>query len=109
MYNYFIKKLFSKITILIICISNVSYAQEPISIDWQKIAEDLELAKYRFKSQSLFSPEILLIRTSLSKYRVATVRAQEYGMRGSSVKNLAKRSKATMELMLIFLMKMENL
>lgn len=65
-----------------------------VTVKWQSPGADLELARIRQWPSALFSPELLLVRTSLKKYRVGVVRALDFGKRAASVEQMSALSRA---------------
>ena len=69
-------------------------AQDVPAGGWHRVADDLEMKRAAIKPEALFAPELLFVRTSLKKYRVGVVRAQDFGGVGSTVRELCEKSKA---------------
>lgn len=63
---------------------------------WQQAAKDLALAEAKVWPHSFFSPKLLLVRTKLSQYRLAVIRASDYGFRNSTVEALCEKSGAVL-------------
>jgi hypothetical protein len=61
---------------------------------WQVIADDLQVARIPLWQHSLLTPELLLIRTKLLRYRVGVVQAVEFGSRKAHVLTLCHASQA---------------
>jgi uncharacterized protein YigE (DUF2233 family) len=61
---------------------------------WEHITEDLEIAQVTVPVNSLLSSELLFLRTSLQRYRVAILQASDFGWRRTTVAALGKASKA---------------
>jgi exopolysaccharide biosynthesis protein len=61
---------------------------------WQLLAEDLWLFKKPIEESTFFNPELILIKTSLKKYRLATLRAADFGKTNLSIKNLTNAHNA---------------
>jgi len=64
------------------------------SSSWTRIGDDLELSRFNLQPLSLFSPEIVAVRTSLRKYKIGVVRAQDFGEEGSDARSLCRQSRA---------------
>ncbi|MEZ4753113.1 MAG: phosphodiester glycosidase family protein [Bdellovibrionota bacterium] len=61
---------------------------------WEKIAEDLELGKTEISEGLLRSGKIVMLRTTLTKYRPEVIIARNFDKQTSNVKFLANKSKA---------------
>lgn len=63
---------------------------------WKKIADDLELTELEIDTDSILTPRIILVRSSLTRYRPAIIHASNYGWKSNNVKRLAEASKAVL-------------
>lgn len=70
-------------------------AQAP-SPQWSVLADDLQLLRISFAESALFSSDLTAFRTSLTRYRIAVVRAEEYGKTRMEVREAAILSKAAL-------------
>jgi uncharacterized protein YigE (DUF2233 family) len=96
----FIKKIikYFKIVHLIIFLvifNNFAYGESDKLI-WNSLAKDLQILRTPLYSPSFLSPELILIRTGLRYHKLKVVRATEFGSRTATVKELAKKSGATL-------------
>ncbi|MDC0357354.1 phosphodiester glycosidase family protein [Oligoflexia bacterium] len=80
--------------LLLLCPVLSQASELPSTIHWKKIGDDLQLAKVEYSPKPLFVTEIVLLRSSLTRFRVGAIRAAEYGRRTADVKLLCKASKA---------------
>jgi uncharacterized protein YigE (DUF2233 family) len=62
---------------------------------WSRLGEDLEIAYVKSEGGTLFSPQILLVRTSLKRFGIRVIRATEYSLKTSGVKNLCRKSQSS--------------
>jgi exopolysaccharide biosynthesis protein len=61
---------------------------------WTTLAEDLEVREVSYPSGSLFPARLIFLRSALKRFNVGVVRAADFGMTRSTVKDLVNRSKA---------------
>jgi hypothetical protein len=61
---------------------------------WRPFGDDLELLELAPSSQTLFPHRLLLIRTTLNRFRVGVIRAKEFGSVANTAHILAERSHA---------------
>jgi exopolysaccharide biosynthesis protein len=64
------------------------------SVAWAKIGDDLQTGQAIIGSTSLFSAELVLVRTTLHRYQVGVIRAADYGRKTFDAKEAARLSKA---------------
>lgn len=62
--------------------------------DWVKVAPDFEIKEIPVRSNPIFGSSLLFIKTSLNKFNVRVIRAQEFGKKNLSAEGFAKRSGA---------------
>ncbi len=79
------------IALILLCLP-LSALCEPIN--WQRIGEDLEEISIPLSSTPFFSSELVLLRTSLKRYRLGVLRATDFGKKRMSVKSLIEQSGA---------------
>lgn len=65
------------------------------TIRWQPHADDIELMRVDLPGGVFWSPQLLLLRTTLSRYRPQVVVGQDFGRQLASVKELRTLSKAS--------------
>ena len=65
-------------------------------VKWDKYADDIDVARVSVWQQSVISPELLLIRSSLNRYRLGVIRAADYGLLHANVRALSKKAKSIM-------------
>ncbi|MBN8548717.1 MAG: phosphodiester glycosidase family protein [Deltaproteobacteria bacterium] len=63
---------------------------------WTPLAADLEQTHIDISPSTLFSSQLLLIRTSLSRFRVEVIRAVDFSRQRASVAEMCKASKASL-------------
>lgn len=63
---------------------------------WRKIGSDLETATVSLEAGGIFTSELMLFRTALSRYRIGAIRAAEFGLNKATVKVLCQLSKAVL-------------
>ncbi len=63
---------------------------------WQKYADDLDIADFLVTPSALASAHITFFRSTLSRFRVAALRATEFGNVRATVKSLCRKSKAAL-------------
>ncbi len=61
---------------------------------WKRLDKDLEISEIPVPSKRFFRSSLVLLRSSLSRYRIGVVRASEYGEKVSDVKELCRKSNA---------------
>ena len=66
----------------------------PLNVEWRKIGDDLELAELEVRTDSFWTPRLVLLKSSLRRYRPAVVRAGHYGWKSNNVRRLAEASGA---------------
>ena len=64
-------------------------------ISWQKLGEDLEIAKLDTTSMVFFSNELTFVRSSLKHFKLSVLRAAEFGQAKANVKFLCTQSRAS--------------
>ena len=77
-------------------LSTLSAQSLATEVTWKTVGDDLEVAELRVWPDAFLSTELLLIRTSLKKYRIGVVRALDYGRRTASVGTLVDKSRAVL-------------
>jgi uncharacterized protein YigE (DUF2233 family) len=90
------------LSIALVCLAAVALwarsvaagSSEQIAIEWNPLGEDLQHARITLGSGGMFSSELDLIRTSLTKLRIGVIRASEYGFMRATVRTLCEKSKA---------------
>lgn len=63
-------------------------------IVWQEIAPDLTLAEVEVTNMVAFSAKVVMVRSSLSSFRVGVLRASDIGLPVAPVKTMVQRTKA---------------
>lgn len=63
-------------------------------VKWERLNDDLEIAKMDIWTQSVISPELFLVKTSLKKHRLGVIRAADFGLRNDNVKDLSIKAKS---------------
>lgn len=66
----------------------------PQSVSWETIVDDLEVTAVSLPFGALFDSNLLILRTALHNFRLEVVRAQDYGPKRNTVKNIVRHSKA---------------
>lgn len=69
-------------------------ARVEAQVAWTAVGNDLEQAHIDISPGTLFSAQLVLIRTSLSNFRVEVLRALDFGKARASVAEMCKASKA---------------
>jgi hypothetical protein len=76
--------------------SLLAHAQDaPQSMQWQRIGTDLERADFTFSDGALFTSSITLVRSNLEKYKLRTIRADEFGWKRTDIRTLCRASGAS--------------
>ena len=84
-----------------VCLSTVAavLAASPAlaehELPWQPLGPDLEQANSRLNPESVFSASVVLVRSSLAKYRLQVIRAADYGWKRANVKALCREAGAS--------------
>jgi hypothetical protein len=63
-------------------------------VDWQSIGTGLEISRVSLDSNAFLSPELLMVKIDLKRYRFATVRGIDFGSHENDVRSLSRASKA---------------
>ena len=86
--------------LLILLTVSISAFAEPSASPrvWKQIDSDLEMLELPLSSRGVLTSQLVLFRTSLTKYRIGVVRASEWGWKRSTVKRLVQSSNATLGL-----------
>jgi hypothetical protein len=66
----------------------------PPTLAWERLGNDLERTQFSFNVGALFTSSIVIARSSLTEYRLRTIRASEFGWKRASVKALCKAAGA---------------
>jgi len=75
--------------VLLLNVSTLSAQHQlPAPSLWEKFGDDLEIATLNSETKP-FSSSVILVRSALERYRVAVLRAAEFGWQRASVKSLA--------------------
>lgn len=93
--NLWIISLAISLQVILTLVPSWSFATPPSS-KWTKIADDLELTELPIETDSILTPRLLLIRTSLNRYRPAVIHASDYGWKSNNVRKLAQASNAAL-------------
>lgn len=72
----------------VLSVSTAHAAPSPLT--WESAGDDLEILQYTFKTGMFSSSSMTAIRTSLSRYRLAVLRATELGLRRTTARALCK-------------------
>lgn len=80
--------------ILSVSLTPATALAEDSKLIWKKVAEDLETGTTTLAGIAFTSTEITFLRTSLKRFKVGVVRAEEHGRKSSTVKSLCKFSRA---------------
>jgi uncharacterized protein YigE (DUF2233 family) len=64
------------------------------TVTWAKIGDDLQTGQAIIGSTTLFSAELVLVRSTLNQYQVGVIRAADYGRKTFDAKEAARLSKA---------------
>ena len=69
---------------------------EPLipQLTWQPLGKNLDVGRAKVTRGILFTSEIVLLRTTLSDYRIAVIRATDFGMTRASAKTLCQKARA---------------
>lgn len=71
-----------------------AHAEEQ-ALQWSPLAPDLEQANTPLNPDSVLSASVVLIRSSLSRFRVQVIRAGDFGQKRASAKSLCRESGAS--------------
>ena len=77
-------------TLGLLCSISAAHAE----VNWATLAPDLERAQMEISAGTLFPSQLLLIRSSLSNFRVEVIRALDFSQPRLSVAEMCKASKA---------------
>ena len=63
------------------------------ALRWENAADDLWIARATLPEGGVFAPELILLRTTLRRFRVGVIRAADFGMYRASVKTLCEAAR----------------
>ncbi len=66
------------------------------SLRWERLGEDLEIARASQRSLLFFESEVIFLRTSLKAYDLQVIRSEDFGKPVTDVGTLCKRSGAAL-------------
>lgn len=66
----------------------------PETITWEKIGDDIQHATVSISQAVVFSSELEFVRTSLTRFRAAVIRAEDFGSKRSTASALCRQSRA---------------
>ena len=75
-------------------LSLFAYTAHAQIVTWTKIGNDLQTGKAIIGSTTLFSAELVLVRSTLHQYQVGVIRAADYGRKTFDAREAARLSKA---------------
>ncbi len=78
----------------LLSLAAVPVARADETVSWQPIGFGLDQASVRLNQDSMFSSSVVLVRTSLSDYRLQVIRAADYGWKRANVRALCRAAGA---------------
>lgn len=90
--NFLLKAFY---LLLLVFLSADVFSQDANTpVVWRIVGDDLKIAKVKFSPKPLFYTEMLFLKTTLKRYRVGVILAEEFGRDRASAKFLCQKAKA---------------